>query len=441
LLIGKGANVNLLHSNGGSALMEAATAGNVSVIQTLLDNGANALVLDNDLVTPLMSAASQGHLEACELLVKVGVSVDAVAASGGTAIMFASGAGHTDVVRFLIKAGADVNKKVVATEEYMDKVAEAIAEGKEDVEPHKDGVTSLHVAALGGHMAVVELLLDSGANPRVKDDEDMTPLLNAVSGNFGDVAYLLVEKGADPDDVYLDEEQKPHNLLWDSVVVENSKFAALLVSKGANLSYKDEHDVTLLIQAAHKGQTEVVEALVARQSEFNASARNDEGISALIAAASEGHDQVASLILQNTNAHVNAQDNDGTTALMAAAVRGHKEVIEVLLSHKADVNVQNVDGHTALMFAFNGRNQVASLLDKYSEFISEDKDNSTAVIRKALETHTAIVDLLISNGADVTLKDKKGNLAVDFDHVPVKKVEPSSAIGEEGNKKATKTEL
>jgi uncharacterized protein len=116
-------------------------------------------------------------------------------------------------------------------------------------------------------------------------------------------------------------------------------------------------------------------------------------------------------------------------------------VIEVLLSHKADVNVQNVDGHTALMFAFNGRNQVASLLDKYSEFISEDKDNSTAVIRKALETHTAIVDLLISNGADVTLKDKKGNLAVDFDHVPVKKVEPSSAIGEEGNKKATKTEL
>jgi ankyrin repeat protein len=50
---------------------------------------------------------------------------------------------------------------------------------------------------------------------------------------------------------------------------------------------------------------------------------------------------------------------------MAAAVRGYLEVVELLIKTGANVNAQNVDGHTALMFAYNGKNQVQSLLDKY----------------------------------------------------------------------------
>jgi len=157
-------------------------------------------------------------------------------------------------------------------------------------------------------------------------------------------------------------------------------------------------------------------------------ARNDEGITALIAASSEGHFEIVSILLTKAQAEVNAQDKDGTTALMAAAVRGHAEVVEILLTAGADVNMQNMDGHTALMFAYNGRNQVASLLDKYSEYMkgdSKDADNSTQVIQKALETHSGIVDMLVKGGADANIKDKKGNLAVDFDYkLPQQKPSP-----------------
>jgi len=428
LLIAKGANVNALHSNGGSALMEAATAGNLSVVQTLVAHGADAFVKDKDAVTALMSAASQGHLAVSELLIELGVPVDAAASSGGTALMFASGAGHVAVAELLIAKGAGVNAVVHATPEYLDQVAEAIAAGKKDVEPHKDGVTSLHVAALGGHLEVVKLLLKHGADPRVKDDEESTALLNAVASNFGDVAFELVDLGADPNDVYVDDEQRPHNLLWDSIVVDNSKFAALLVARGADLSHKDEHNVTVLIQASHKGQTEVVAALVERAAELEVNAVNDEGITALVAASSEGHHAVVELLVSKTAAAVNAKDKDGTTALMAAAVRGHKEAVEILLAHGADVNAQNADGHTALMFAYNGRNQVASLLDKYSEYVTTDaasgsNDNSTVIIQKALETHSAIVEVLVAKGADPLLKDLKGNVAVDFDYKAPKEVD------------------
>ena len=196
--------MNALHSNGGSALMEAATAGNVSVVKKLVEHGADAKIRDKDAVTALMSAASQGHLEVCKLLIELGVEVDVVANSGGTALMFAAGAGYSEVCKLLMEQKADVNAKVKATlephkhtltphsltytpihllprlpslcharlpharthkvkatPEYIEQVAEAIAKGQDDVEPHKDGVTSLHVAALGGHLEVFSLSLFS----------------------------------------------------------------------------------------------------------------------------------------------------------------------------------------------------------------------------------------------------------------------------------------
>lgn len=55
LLPEKVSNVNLKHSQGGSALMEAATAGNVSVINILFEAGADPFVVDKDGVTTLMS--------------------------------------------------------------------------------------------------------------------------------------------------------------------------------------------------------------------------------------------------------------------------------------------------------------------------------------------------------------------------------------------------
>ena len=82
--------------------------------------------------------------------------------------------------------------------------------------------------------------------------------------------------------------------------------------------------------------------------------------------------------------------------------------------------------HVSLLAAATINEQTNSTLSsthkfKYSEYMNDDsKDtgNSTQIIQKALETHTGIVDVLLKSGADATIKDKKGNLAVDFDYKP-----------------------
>ena len=263
VLVARGADVAKKHLHGGSAFLEAATAGSVAVMERLRGLGADPLVVDDDGVTALMSAASQGMADATAYLLNdvPGTRLDLAAQSGGTALMFAAAGGHLAALKLTIDAGGDVNKKVVGTEAYVAQVAAQLAEGKEDVEPHKDDVTALQVAAQGGHLACVELLLDSGADPRPVDEEGMSALANAVAGNHGDCAYALVDRGADPDDRgYVDGDAVEHNLLWDAINARNEAFATLLLAKGAAVDYADAKGVGLVLAAAHKGLNATVEA-------------------------------------------------------------------------------------------------------------------------------------------------------------------------------------
>mmetsp|Transcript_27879 Transcript_27879/g.45551 ORF Transcript_27879/g.45551 Transcript_27879/m.45551 type:complete len:847 (-) Transcript_27879:50-2590(-) len=413
-LLEAGAEVNALHAHGGSALMEAATAGALGVAEALLAAGADPMVKDGDGVTTLMSAAAQGHTEVAALLLGRGVGVNAAAASGGTALMFAAASGHAACAEALIQAGADVNAKVEATPEYIDQVAKAIADGEEEVEPHKDGVTALMVAAQGGHQATVELLLANGADIAAKDDEDMDALLSAVSKNEGAVAAALIQAGADPNQPFVDDEGRAHNLLMDAIVVQNEEFAALLIEKGADVGYVDEESgLTTLIQAAHRGQLEIAKLLL--EKGVNVNAATTEGVTALVAACSEGHEELAAALLGG-GADVNHRDQQGTSALMAAAVAGHLDLLQALLAAGAEVNAQNEDGHTALMFAYNGRNQVATLLARYADYLKDADDGQSKIIEEALEKHAAIVAALKAAGADESLQDKEGRTAADFDY-------------------------
>jgi len=428
LLISKGADVHIRHSNGGTALMETGASlseNNHEIIEYLISKGAAFDLLDNDGVTPLMSAASQGQCKCVDILIKhlgkkkgtdVKVHVNLAANSGGTALMFAAGAGKVDCVASLIKAGGDIHKLVHAEASYLDQLAKQIAAG-EEVEEHTDGINSLMIAAAGGHLPVVQQLLEAGSDVNVKDDDDKSALAAAVKANHGEIAMLLIENGSDPNEVYVDEEGADHNLLMDSIIVENEEFAKLLISKGADVTHIDDSGVSTLLQAAHRGMTDVVRLLL-ETNNVAIDASNEDGINALVAAASEGHAEIVEMLI-SSKAAVDVADKDQTTALMAGAVRGHGSIVKSLLTAGATVDSQNVDGHTALMFSYNGLAQVRTLWERYKAYLAEssepEDESNSKIIQDALTNHTAVVDLLVAAGADTTLKDNEGHVALDFD--------------------------
>mmetsp|Transcript_59664 Transcript_59664/g.69726 ORF Transcript_59664/g.69726 Transcript_59664/m.69726 type:complete len:917 (-) Transcript_59664:132-2882(-) len=450
-LLAAGADVNMIHSNEGNAFLEAATGGSVKVVNLLMEeHGADYKIIDADGVSPIMSSASQGHTEVLQILLdklKANLNDEEFAKyinmpshSGGTAIMFAAGSGHHEPTKLLLDAGAEIDAIAQATPDYLEQLAKAIEDGTVDqneIDPHVDGVTALHVAAQGGHAECVDILLAVNSKADIKDDEDRTALTMAIAGNYADIATVLVKSGrSDPNTPYVDEEGEAHNLLMDAIIVENVEFSTALLEAGASVYHIDgENKVSTLLQAAHRGMGDIVKLVLQSHLTQNGMENfidlpSEEGITPLIGAASEGHVEALKLLIA-ANANVNASDKDGTTPLMAASARGHQEAVKALIEAKADINVQNEDGHTALMFAYNGKNQVETLWERYVQFVaegtaeeggkkeSEVDDNDTGpIIKEALETHTALVESLLQAGADVKLVDKEGHTASDFDYNP-----------------------
>jgi len=441
-LLEKGnSEIDFKHSHGGTALLEASTGGATDAIKLLLEKGAQFDFVDNDGVSPLMAVASQGSIEGQTAMIEALQKIKSEAEmkehinmfsySGGSSVMFSAAGGHANCTKQLIELGADVNAIARATPEYLEKLQKMIEDGTyKEEEPNVDGVTALHVAAQGGHTEVVDILIEAGADVTILDDEKRSPLLLAVKGNHVETSKSLLKAGADPNTSYSDDEGKEHNLLFDAIMIENDELAQILIEKGAALDYTDDKKVTTLLQAAHRGLSNITEKLLEKNSdpEF-LNAASEDAITPLIAASSEGHIAVVKQLIA-AKADVNAKDKDGTTALMAASARGHVDVAKELVEAKAEVNTQNTDGHTALMFAYNGKNQVETLWERYNQFLAEakaEKKDSTEdvddggtgpVIREALDNHTALIDLLLKNGADASLKDKEGHAASDFDFHP-----------------------
>ncbi|XP_049617150.1 ankyrin repeat and BTB/POZ domain-containing protein 3-A isoform X1 [Syngnathus scovelli] len=118
--------------------------------------------------------------------------VNSVSEQGMTPLMYACVRGDEAMVQMLLDAGADVNGEVPAT-----------VRKHPSVYPDARGGTPLTFAVLHGHAPVVQLLLDNsaGVEGSLQDGADNyteTPLqLASAAGNF-ELVSLLLERGADP---------------------------------------------------------------------------------------------------------------------------------------------------------------------------------------------------------------------------------------------------
>lgn len=127
-----------------------------------------------------------------------------------------------------------------------------------------------------------------------------------------------------------------------------------LADAGADINLPDEEGWTALMAAASEGHTEVVRALASRQG-VDINARNHDRETALMRAVISGHNEVAIELLACSEIDVNACTQFGKTVLIIACSTGDALMVALLLDAPGiDVNVSDVEGETALIHAASG---------------------------------------------------------------------------------------
>ena len=377
LLLRAGADFRARNRTGIAPMYLATVNGSAAMIGTLLDAGDDAnAVLAETLETVLMLTSKTGNADAVRLLLDRGAEVNATQARDFSALMFAAAEGHANVIELLIERGANA-------------AATTIASTKPERRP-AGGMTALLFAARQGHMEAVRELLAGGADVDQSSADQTSPLLIAVLNGHYDMAYLLLENGADPSAADVNGRGALYsaidlrNVQWSQgpapVLPQQEHLAMIrtLVEAGADLTtaisakigHRGSFDMrwtdfvggTPFLRAAWNGDIEVMNFLLEHGADPHVVAEKGETALLLVTGAGwplgQGHirsDQeiMASLELfvEEFGMDVNAATTDGITALMCAVFKGTNDVIQYLVDHGAALDAKDNEGRTVLTWA------------------------------------------------------------------------------------------
>jgi ankyrin repeat protein/mono/diheme cytochrome c family protein len=120
---------------------------------------------------------------------------------------------------------------------------------------------------------------------------------------------------------------------------------------------------------------------------------------------------LATLLRQGTP--VNLRTADGTTPLMYAAVRGSADSVKLLLEHGADPNAANDAKVTALLWSAGDLHKVRLLVNRGANLnVRSELGNTPLIVAAAHADSTAVVEFMLSHGADLKAKNKRGYTAL-----------------------------
>ena len=177
----------------------------------------------------------------------------------------------------------------------------------------------------------------------IVDDARQSIQLDDVSGVKDDLL-----RGLDVN--FIDEDG--NSLLMLAAKEGSTKSAALLLSVGARIHLNNAVGDNALLLATFWGHEGIVDLLLARQASL---AANPRGWTPLHYAAYAGHVRIASKFLAQ-GADVNSVTANGLSSLMLAAKNGHDDVVKVLLKNNADTALRDDNKLTAIDHALASNN-------------------------------------------------------------------------------------
>jgi len=424
-LLADGESVYAKDINGDTPLHLATQNKNHALMTLLLSYDRSGIDGSSDTGTALMTAATQGDIKGMDILLQQGAKIDAADMDGTTPLQAALFAQQYDAMTFLLEHGADV-----ATGRSNDENALHLAAQSNDTQAlglllkYAQGrgvnaltstfkLTPLHQAVRARAYDTAKQLIYAGADPNVADSQAMTALHTAAKQNNVEMIHLLaVHAGADINKVV---NPCTYTALHTAVFDKNAEAFDALIRYGADPHQKDHEGRTPLNIAGWNGCLPIVKTIMeATEPETDAEALAASRLHALYDAVFYEHKDVARYLLDSKLADLSRPTKGGDHVLTAALQNGQLDLAEEMLQAGARPDATNKVGNSPLfMAASKGDAPAVTLLLKYKADPNMAWDHETPLHAAVAQGHEAVVPLLLAAGADPFAPDQYKRTAVD----------------------------
>ncbi len=322
----------------------------------------------------LLAATRDGDIERALALVEAGANPDTAPADDDRdqrpVLMLAALLPDTRLLRALIAKGADVNRAsggitplLAATRDSWHGRAEAVltllANGASPLVTDAEGNTPLHGAVLSADAGVAAMLLDAAAPINALNKAGISPLATACHAANWPLAKFLLEHGAKP----APADGEPALVAAAGIADDDVEGVKLLLRHRVAVNAVDARHRHALLAAAAEGHEQIARVLCAAGADVDLVDRH--GSSALMEAARAGAGGIVRLLAE-AKADAGMRDSHGRDALTLAcqSPRAHGETVRALLALGAEPKAAGSDGRSALDHAAAaGRWDLVALLD------------------------------------------------------------------------------
>jgi ankyrin repeat protein len=184
LLNRHGADVDVRGNTDRTPLLVACHNGRLEIVQWLLNHGADVNALSNDPCAPIHSAVGLGHLQVVRMLIEFNAHIDICEEFGRGVLHLAASRhdndDHVGIMQLLLDHGADPNARDNNDSTPLHHCSWSMEEG----------------SVTHGTVEDMRLLLKYGAIIDSEDNEGRTPLQTALEHDRQDMATCLREHGA-----------------------------------------------------------------------------------------------------------------------------------------------------------------------------------------------------------------------------------------------------